>query len=326
MDVRRLELLRELSERGSIAAVAKATLRTPSAVSQQLKILEREAGLPLTERAGRGIVLTDAGRALARTAADVATALEAAESLWEEFRSTPRGVVRLVTFPTGGQMLLPGLLTAIAVHPGLSVACTDQDQFVEDFADLTPDYDVVIADSLNALRPTWIERGLAAVPLLSEPIDVALREDHPLAAKNSISPKDLVGETWVGIAPGSPYERILGKIEAASGSAAHVGQRFFDNGIVEQMVLAGHGIAILPRYTTRAHGLVTRPLRDIAARRIISALMRPDRAVRPSVRVVVEALRSLGRQIEAANTVAAPQAAVSTVTAAIPIIRDPHPR
>jgi hypothetical protein len=71
---------------------------------------------------------------------------------------------------------------------------------------------------------------------------------------------------------------------------------------------------------------VTRPLRDIAARRIISALMRPDRAVRPSVRVVVEALRSLGRQIEAANTVAAPQAAVSTVTAAIPIIRDAHPR
>lgn len=321
MDVRRLELLRELADRGSIAAVAKATRRTPSAVSQQLKVLEREAGLPLTARSGRGIVLTDAGRALARTATDVATALEAAESLWEEFRSTPRGVVSIVTFPTGGQMLLPGLMTAIASMPGLSVQCTDRDLFVADFADLTPDFDVVLADSLNTLQRSWIERGLTAVPLLSEPIDIALREDHPLASKTSISPQDVAGESWVGIAPGSPYERILGKIEAASGCVAHVGQRFFDNGIVEQMVLAGHGLSILPRYTTRAHGLVTRPLRDIAARRIISALMRPDRAVRPSVRVVVDALRSLGRQIEAANAEPAPPAAVSTVTAAIPVIR-----
>ena len=322
MDVRRLELLRELSERGSIAAVAKATLRTPSAVSQQLKILEREAGVPLTARVGRGVVLTDAGRALARTAADVATAIEAAESLWEDFRSTPRGEVSLVAFPSAGQMLLPGLLTEIEKTPGLSVVCTDRDQFVADYGDLTSDFDIVMADSLNALQPSWIERGLTAVPLMSEPIDVAVREDHPLAARSSIAPRDLVGETWVGIAPGSPYERILSTIEAASGSTAHVGQRFFDNGIAEQMVLAGHGISILPRYTTRAHGLVTRPLRDIAARRIIAALMRPDRAVRPSVRVVVDALRSLGRQIEAANAVAAAPAVVSTVTAAIPIIRD----
>ena len=70
MDVRRLELLRELSERGTVTAVALATHRTPSAVSQQLKALEREAGMPLTERAGRGLRLTGAGRALAETAKD----------------------------------------------------------------------------------------------------------------------------------------------------------------------------------------------------------------------------------------------------------------
>ena len=74
MEVRRLDLLRELSERGSVTAVAEATGRTPSAVSQQLKVLEREAGMPLTERSGRGLVLTSAGHALARSAADVAIA------------------------------------------------------------------------------------------------------------------------------------------------------------------------------------------------------------------------------------------------------------
>ncbi|MFT2689518.1 LysR family transcriptional regulator [Clavibacter zhangzhiyongii] len=75
MDIRRLELLRELADRGSVGAVARAAGRTPSAVSQQLKVLEREAGVPLTERSGRGIVLTDAGRALARTATDIAVAV-----------------------------------------------------------------------------------------------------------------------------------------------------------------------------------------------------------------------------------------------------------
>src|SRR5829696_5650944 len=127
MDVHRLDLLRELAERGSVTAVAEATGRTPSAVSQQLKVLEREAGLPLTERSGRGLVLTDAGRALARSATDVAVALERATAVWDEFRNQATGDVSLVTFPTAGQMLLPGVLHDLAAADGLVVHCTDLD-------------------------------------------------------------------------------------------------------------------------------------------------------------------------------------------------------
>jgi DNA-binding transcriptional LysR family regulator len=293
MDVRRLELLRELAERGSITAVAVATNRTSSAVSQQLKVLEREAGIPLTERHGRGIVLTGAGRMLAQTATDVAVALQRAEALWEDFKQAPRGDVTLTIFPTGGQMLLPGLLTAVAAMPGLVLTCSDQDPLLPDFADLTPDFDIVVADAPTVL-PSWRERGLAVVPLMTEPLDVALPEGHPLAEKKTLSPRDLVDETWVGVPHGFPYNRILRQIETANGVPARVGQRFLDNGIVEAIVAAGHGIAILPRYTTRDHenGLVTRPLSGVRAARQISALMRPDRAERPSVRLVVEALRA----------------------------------
>jgi DNA-binding transcriptional LysR family regulator len=293
MDVRRLELLRELAERGSITAVAVATNRTSSAVSQQLKVLEREAGIPLTERHGRGIVLTGAGRMLAQTATDVAVALQRAEALWEDFKQAPRGDVTLTIFPTGGQMLLPGLLTAVAAMPGLVLTCSDQDPLLPDFADLTPDFDIVVADAPTVL-PSWRERGLAVVPLMTEPLDVALPEGHPLADKKTLSPRDLVDETWVGVPHGFPYNRILRQIETANGVPARVGQRFLDNGIVEAIVAAGHGIAILPRYTTRDHenGLVTRPLSGVRAARQISALMRPDRAERPSVRLVVEALRA----------------------------------
>ena len=137
MDVRRLDLLRELAERGSVTAVAEATGRTPSAVSQQLKVLEREAGMPLTERSGRGLVLTSAGHALARSATDVAIALERASALWDEFRNHPSGEVTLLTFPTVGATLLPGVLTDLAQVAGLVVRCTDLDPELAEFPDLT---------------------------------------------------------------------------------------------------------------------------------------------------------------------------------------------
>ncbi len=300
MDVHRLELLRELADRGSITAVAEATNRTASAVSQQLKVLEREAGVPLTERSGRGIILTGAGRMLAQTATDVAIALERADAVWQEFVQQPRGEVTLTIFPTGGQMLLPGLLSAIDGMPGLTLVASDQDPLLPDFADLTPDFDIVIADSPGVL-PTWIERGLAVVKLFDEPLDVALPENHRLAGRSSLSPRDLVGETWIGVPPGFPFDRILRQVEAVTGVSATVAQRFVDNGIVESLVAAGHGIAILPRFTTRDHenGLITRPLTGIRSSRQISALMRPDRAERPSVRRVVDALLNVSATLSA---------------------------
>jgi DNA-binding transcriptional LysR family regulator len=304
MDIRRLELLRELADRGSVTAVAHATRRTASAVSQQLKILEREAGVPLTERSGRGIVLTSAGRALARTASDVATAIERAEALWEDFRSQPRGEVTLTIFPSGGQMLLPRLLTVIDGMPGLTLHCGDLDSHVSDIADLTADFDVVVADSPGIL-PSWAERGLTVVPLMREPLDIALPDGHPLGRKASLSPADLVDETWIGTPRGLPFDRILRSIEAANGTPARIAQRFADNGIVESLVAAGHGIAILPRFTTRdrENGLITRPLIGVRASRLISALLRPDRAERPSVRVVVQELKSEGTRFEAMHVV-----------------------
>jgi len=300
MDIRRLELLRELAERGSVTAVARATHRTASAVSQQLKILEREAGVPLTERSGRGIQLTSAGRALARTATDVATAIERAEALWEDFRSQPRGEVTLVIFPTGGQMLLPGLLTTIDGMPGLTLHAGDLDSYVTDIADLTADHDIVVADSPSIL-PAWAERGLTVVPLMREPLDIALPEGHPLGLKKSLSPADLIDQRWIGTPVGLPFDRILRGIETANGVPAHIVQRFADNGIVESLVAAGHGIAILPRYTTRdrENGLITRPLTGVRSSRMISVLVRPDRAERPSVRAVIGALRDEAARYEA---------------------------
>ena len=280
-----------------MGAVADAMKVTPSAVSQQLKALEREAGYTLVEPAGRGVMLTEAGRALARTATEIAVATERAEGRWREFMEQPAGRVTLRTFPTGGEMLLPGLLTRMAERPDVELVCTDENNTV-DFADLTPDHDIVVADSPTTAA-SWHERSLQVVPLMSEPLDVALPEDHRLARKESVSPKDVAGETWIGVPHDYPFDSVLEQVVAVTGEPVHIAQRIADNGIVESLVAAGHGIAILPRYTTREHGngLVTRPLVGIRAKREITALLRPDRYERPSVRAVVDALRAEARAV-----------------------------
>ena len=153
MDVNRLELLRELAQRGSVTAVAEATNRTPSAVSQQLKVLEREAGVPLTERHGRGLRLTGAGQMLAQTAIDVAVALERADAVWEEFKGAPRGVVTVALFESAGQMFMPGVLADLDTLPGLEVRCDDADPLRVDFIDRVVDFDIVVADSFGVLPP-----------------------------------------------------------------------------------------------------------------------------------------------------------------------------
>ena len=292
MDVKRLELLRELAERGSIAAVARATHRTPSAVSQQLKILEKEAGVALTERIGRGVVLTGSGRVLAQTATDVAVALERAQAVWADFIATPQGEVTLATFPTGGQMLLPGLLRTVAETPGLVVVATDHDPSIREFADLAGDHDVVVAHASESR--SWRGRGLVNVPLLTEPLDIALPADHRLAGRASLSPSDLEGESWIGVPSGFPFEWVYTEIERVTGSPVRISQRFSDTKVTEALVGSGLGIAVLPRFTAKEarDDMVLVPLESIRAVRYVSALMRRDRAERPSVRRVVDALRA----------------------------------
>ncbi len=305
MDVRRLELLRELADRGSITAVARATHRTASAVSQQLKLLETEAGVALTERSGRGLVLTGAGLALAATARRIAVALESADALWQEFKQSPSGSVSVSAFPTAGQMLLPGVLMTLRNEPGLDVVVTDHDMPLPDFAQLTPDFDIVIADS-QGIPAHWSEQGLRVVPLMTEPFDVALPVGHPLVEKSVVRAIDLVDEDWIGAPVGYPYDRVHERLAASVGREPRIVQRIMDNLIVERLVAAGVGIAILPRFTTRSHGngIVTRPISGLPAERQISALLRADRAERPSVRRVIELLQAeAARVVEGYRTV-----------------------
>ncbi|GMA89832.1 hypothetical protein GCM10025869_03610 [Homoserinibacter gongjuensis] len=118
LDVRRLTLLRELALRGTIAAVATALHQTPSAVSQQLTQLEREARVPLLRKAGRRLQLTPQAEILVRRTEEVLTTLEAAETELAASLTQATGVIRVAIFQSVALALLPAVLDVLErEHP-----------------------------------------------------------------------------------------------------------------------------------------------------------------------------------------------------------------
>lgn len=294
MDIRHLSLLRELADRGSVTAVAVATHRTGSAVSQQLRTAERDLGVRLVEPVGRGLRLTDAGRLLADAALDVETELARVEARLDEFRGRPTGTVRIAALTSAAEFLVPSALVQLASQ-GIDVQLNDTDVSEEDYATLAADHDIVIGHSLLSAVPRGAERLVHTV-LAREPIDVALPADHPLAAKEQLSPRDVVDEPWIGVPVGYPFATVLDGVERVTGRPVHVVQRVRDNRVVEAFVAAGVGLGLLPRFTTRPRdGVVLRPVRGVNARRWVVALSRQDRAERAVVRRTVTALRDVGR-------------------------------
>lgn len=291
MDPRHLELLRELAERGSVTAVASATHRTPSAVSQQLRSAERSFGTPLVEPSGRGLRLTDAGRVLADAGRELAQGLARAQASWDEFRGQPSGRVSIAALPSAAIFLVPGAMRLLDGLP-IDLDITDIDIAEAEYATHVVDHDIVIGHSLSQTIP-GTER-LITVELAREPLDIAMAPDHPLAANETVTADDLAGQSWIGVPYGFPFDTVRIAVEDAIGASVHVRQRVRDNRLVEALVAGTDNVAVLPRFTTRPGTITLRPLADIPTGRHVFALLRPDRAERRAVQRVLEALIRVG--------------------------------
>ncbi|WP_062202209.1 LysR family transcriptional regulator [Demequina salsinemoris] len=296
MEVRHLELLRELRDRGTLGAVAEATFRTPSALSQQLRSAEREFGVRLTEPASRGLRLTWAGELLADGADDVLGAITALQARLDAGRGEPSGVVRIGTLPSAGAALLPGVLSRLA-DTLIEIDLIDFDLAEADYASRTADVDLVIGHSLIADVPVGAERVFSRV-IAREPIDIAVPTAHPLAARTMLEPAEVVGESWIAVPEGFPFDTVLQAIETSCGERADRIVRIRDNRLVEALVGQGLGIAMLPRFSTPpsdAYRLI--PLAGVHAVRSIVALARPDRVERLAVRTVLNLLAEEGQAL-----------------------------
>lgn len=299
MDPTRLALLRELADRGSVAAVASALNISASAVSQQLATLQAGVPVPLTVRQGRRLVLTEAGEALAVAATRVQEALAQAHGAIEAFLERPERAVTVSAFHSAGFALFGSLIARVGERVRLQLA--DEDVAHDEFAGLTADYDLVIAHRL-AHQPEWARDRHVVVPLLVEPLDIALSADHPLAAQSSIRPEQLKDERWISTHEGFPLAGVLQHLGGLSGSTPRIEHRINEFFLAAQVVRTGAAIAVMPRVTGAAlatGGMVLRPLAGDPVVRHVDVLARPDALALPSVRLVLDSLRQVAADITA---------------------------
>src|SRR5580704_13119107 len=175
LDVRKLRLLRELAHRETIAAVAEALSYTPSAVSQQLAALEREAGVPLLRRTGRRVVLTPAGAALAERTEQILALLEQASGALAATRAGLSGPLRIGAFPTAVRTILPAALVALGRdHPDLELMVTELDPAAVPAALRSGALDVALIHDYDYV-PAEPDPALDTEPLLEEAIYLASR-------------------------------------------------------------------------------------------------------------------------------------------------------
>lgn len=174
LDVRRLRLLVELSQRGTLAAVAEALSYSPSSVSQQLSQLEKEAGVPLLVQVGRRVQLTPQAQVLVGHAQAVLERLEEAEADVARSLTTVSGTVRIAVFQSAAHAVVPQALTLLAAeHPSLRVEVTEREPELALFDVAARDFDLVIAEQYPGYtRPLHPE--LDRVPLARDAIRLAL--------------------------------------------------------------------------------------------------------------------------------------------------------
>ncbi|MFG2988065.1 LysR substrate-binding domain-containing protein [Streptomyces sp. NPDC048257] len=254
LDVRRLRLLRELARRGTIAAVAEALTFSPSAVSQQLGVLEREAGLPLLERTGRRVRLTPAGQNLVRHAEAVLERLEQADADLAEARGGLAGALRIGAFPTATRAIVPAALIDLARrHPGLEPMVSETDPAAVAHALRAGDLDVALVHAYDFV-PAEPEPGLATEPLYGEAMYLAAPAGddpgppgEPGEPDQGAALRAHARAPWITATPGTLCHAMTVRACQAAGFTPRVRHRVDEFATVLALVAAGQGVAVVPQ-------------------------------------------------------------------------------
>ncbi|GIZ98822.1 LysR family transcriptional regulator [Tsukamurella sp. TY48] len=240
LDVHRLRLLRELSLRGTIAAVAQALDYTPSAVSQQLTTLEREAGTPLLERTGRSVRLTEAGRLLVGHADAVLARLEQARADLDALGGSVTGELRIGAYPSAMRTVItPALIRLSADHPQLRVRVTEIDPATAPEALRSGKLDVALLHRYDCL-PGRDDPSLDTEPLFEEAVHLATPADSTGALA------DFAAAQWISGTVGTMCDDATVRTCEAAGFTPRVRHRTDDFAAVLALVDAGQGVAIVP--------------------------------------------------------------------------------
>jgi DNA-binding transcriptional LysR family regulator len=284
MDVRRLRMLLELSRLGSMHQVADALGTTTSSVSQGIAALAREVGSPLLEPDGRRVRLTPAGRRLADHAVTILAAVEAAR-LDLDPTAEPAGVVRVAGFASAiRRSLLPAIHDLRSTHPRIEVRIHEYepleslDLLARDDVDLALVYDYDLAPAEwrddHVVSPLWDREWGIGVPTADRHLGLA----------------DLAGRDWIVNSRHTADEDALRTLASRAGFVPHVVHRIDSLELVDDLVVAGRGVALLPRGRASRRGVSVVRLRDPEVRLRAYAVTRRGRGGWPPLRAVTDRL------------------------------------
>jgi len=292
IDARRLRVLREVAQQGTLAAAADSLHLTPSAVSQQLAALEREIGQPVIERNGRGVRLTGAAEVLVGHANVVLAQLEAAEADVAAYSEGVVGTVRVAGFATAlSELVAPAVVALRASHPGLKLFAAEAEA-PECFVALARG-DADIAMSMASRQaPATDDPRFHRRPLTSDTLDAVLPLSHPLADRPELALAALAEETFVGPPDGTSCHDVTVSGCAAAGFAPAFAHRTLDFHTTMALVAAGLGVALVPRLGQAVvpRGAVVLPLAHPAPARRVFAATRAGAERRPTIAAVLDAL------------------------------------
>jgi DNA-binding transcriptional LysR family regulator len=272
LDVRRLRVLREVALRGSIAGAAEALRFTPSAVSQQVAKLEREAGVALVERGPRSVSLTPAGWRLVDHAEAILDRLARAEAELRELAGEPPAL-RLGANTTAAVSIVPDALVRFgAARPDVEVTVVEADPLASLARLPTRELDLAIVFEYDYV-PLPSDPRVVFELLLEEPLRVVLPAGHPFARRRAVRLPELADETWIRGTPRSSCHPFTERACRAAGFEPRIRFEFDDYTAMQNLVASGAGIAFAPDLgLTRLHpGVAARPIAFGPKRRVLAA-------------------------------------------------------
>jgi DNA-binding transcriptional LysR family regulator len=298
LELRRLRLLRELHHRGTIAAVADALQFTPSAVSQQLAILEREAGVELFERVGRGVRLTDAGLVLVEHAEALLDRAAAATADLAAADGSVVGRGRIGGFQSVLlRICVPAMKSLGRTAPRLRCELVEIEPEHALPALALGDLDLVIADEWQH-QPRALPPGIDRTDLLRDAVHVILPSRHPLLKRHTgaVPLAALKDEAWTSGHPDMGWEAMTERTcRELGGFDPDIRHRANDANVSLALVAAGLAVAMLPALPLpdRHPGVVARPIQEGTSERAIFAATRSTDAARPSTQALLAAVTEI---------------------------------
>jgi DNA-binding transcriptional LysR family regulator len=289
MEPRRLRLLLALSRLGSMKEVAASFNMTTSTVSQQIAALAKDAGTQLIEPEGRRVRLTPAGRRLAEHAVTILAAIDAAR-LDLDAQADPLGVVRVGGFATGIRVsLLPVLDELATTDPGVKVIISEFEP-VEAFGLLVnDDLDLALTYDYN-LAPAAPDPVLESVPLWTTPWGLAIRAEEA----DTVDLGRFADESWIVNSRNTADEDAVRTLASLAGFRARIAHQIDSLELVEDLILAGYGVGLLPVHRPTRQGLKVLPLNNPCVTMTTFAVTRRGRSDWPPLRVILNRLRPTG--------------------------------